>query len=126
MRIGSVNPIARLILARRLTTFKKVELNTQGEAYDVQKIVTIPDQAYNERGEEVDGAPVWKTRWVMELPPDARTRKPKDKEERKEIEERRIQVFDGVEGITYPRVDSYKIKASTEENEEKLMEMTVK
>ena len=118
--------LGRLILARRLTTFKKVELNTQGEAYDVQKIVTIPDQAYNERGEEVDGAPVWKTRWVMELPPDARTRKPKDKEERKEIEERRIQVFDGVEGITYPRVDSYKIKASTEEDEEKLMEMTVK
>ena len=76
--------LGKLILASRLTTFKKIELNTQGEAYEVRKIVTIPTQAYDEKGEEVTGDPIWKVRWARELPPDARTKRPKDKEETKE------------------------------------------
>ena len=96
---------------------RRVELTTQGEKRVLNRVVTIPQQAYDERGEMVGGPPMWRTRWVEVLEAGNNKIKREEKES--------IEVFDGVAGITYPRLKNYAAKLSGDKTE-KLMELTVK
>jgi hypothetical protein len=113
---------------------KRVELTTHGEPRTVEKIITIPQQGYNERGQAVKGSPVWKVRYAQVNPPHARgkhAQRQKQAEQqghppnRHEDKIEQILVFDGVMGIDYPRTANYEIELN-DNTTEKYDNITVK
>ena len=51
-----------IISNRNIRKLRQVRLTAQGEPLETTRRVTIPAQAYDERGMEVAGPPIWKVR----------------------------------------------------------------
>ena len=92
---------------------QEVSLSTNGEAIKEGRLINIPAQAYDERGQKTTGPPVWKTRWIQTKAQDQKSAK-QETSMRYAEEETEVTAFDGIAGITYPRINNYGARVNGE------------
>ena len=102
---------------------QRVSLSTNGEAILENKMDNVPAQAYDERGDKVNGPPIWKTRWIETKTQDQKSLKTETSKKYAEDEDK-ARAFDGIAGITYPRLKNYQVTLN--ETETDITEITVK